>query len=144
MACTIWPALLKTILTNALSHVLLVIADDGVDSLATSLGDLLNDVAEVVDKEVELCVALSDGSEEAVHNTDNAFNNSDDQLKLCLNVGNGDIDLFNSNLNACIELDELCNVCVEVDVCVQIVDIELNAADRELRNLEMDIWRTLR
>ncbi|KAI6754687.1 hypothetical protein HG530_012439 [Fusarium avenaceum] len=55
------------------SHVLLVVADNRVNGIATALDDGLHDVAKVVNKEVELGVALGDGAKKTVHDADDAL-----------------------------------------------------------------------
>ena len=44
------------------SHVVQIVADDGIDYFAGCVGDGLHDVSEGVDEEVEDCATLGDGT----------------------------------------------------------------------------------
>lgn len=63
-------AIAEVRLRSSESHVLLVVANDAAKSATASVGDLLHNVAEVVDEEVDLGVAVDDGAEKTIHGAD--------------------------------------------------------------------------
>jgi hypothetical protein len=65
----------NTLRNSSLRHVLCEIANNG-----THTSDFLNDVAEIVDEEVEGAAALGDGAEQAVDGTDDVGDGVADEL----------------------------------------------------------------
>ena len=61
---------------SSLGHVLSEVTNDGADS-----ANFLDDVAQVVNEEVQRRAALGDGAKKTVHNTDDVANNITDQAR---------------------------------------------------------------
>jgi len=128
-----------------------IVAYDRIDCLASCADNRLHDVSEVIDDEVEVCAALRDGAEEAVHGayySVDHFSNITEQgnqqriqiqrleyplydihemaqphnkLQLSIHVRNCDIDFRDRDCDSGIDFHQVGDVGVEIDVCDEIV-----------------------
>lgn len=77
-----------------------------------------------------------------VQRVKHALNNRDqvtqshDQLEININIGNGDIDLVNSNLDTSIDLNQTSHFCVEVKIGPELLDVQFDPAYMQFRDAE--------
>jgi len=133
-------------------HVELEVSDNLLEGVSAASYDLLDDVTEVVDQEVERLSVLRDRSEKAINCTDHfpdqvgdvsdqtdqervqvqrvkdTLNDRDqvaqsyNQLEFNIYISNSDVDLLHGDLNTSIDLDETGDLCVEVKICLKLLD----------------------
>ena len=66
---------------------------------------------------------------------------ADDEFELRLHIGDGQVDLLDRDRDTGVDRDETSDVGIEIDVCLEVVDVELDAPDGEVGNVEEDVGR---
>jgi hypothetical protein len=69
---------------------------------------------------------------------------SDHQFYLCIYLRDGNVDFLDCNLHASVQLHQVGNFGVQVQVGAQFLDGQFDAADVQLRDIEVHIWCSAR
>jgi hypothetical protein len=160
---------LQDLLRACVGHVRLVIPHDGRNKRSASPHNFLNNVAEIVNQKMERVAPRGDTAEQPVDSADHGgeqrrdvVDGGDeqgikverredavddigevaqphDELERGVDVGDGQVDLLDRDLDSRVDGNELGDVGIEIDVGGEIVHVEFYAADGELRDVEIDI-----
>lgn len=65
---------------------------------------------------------------------------SHNQFEINIHISNGDVNFLDINLHTSVDLNETCDLGVEVEIGFQLVDSEFNSANMKFWNTKKNIW----